>query len=65
MPMQKYIGRIVDLIYLDRHGRFSRRRIRVLAVCDGLVRAYDLSRRAPRVFRTENILAALPAVMPA
>lgn len=63
--MQKYLARTVDIIYVDSRGRFSCRRIRVLAVQGDLVRAYDYARRAPRVFRTDRILAAVPAVMPA
>jgi predicted DNA-binding transcriptional regulator YafY len=35
--------------------------IRVLDVRDGVVRAYCLTTGAPRTFRVENILAALPA----
>lgn len=63
--MKKYIGRTVDIIYQDRHGQFSRRRVRVIAVQDNAVRAFDLVKRAPRVFRLDNILAAQLAVIPA
>lgn len=61
--MLKYMGRTVEIIYLDRRGRFSRRRIRVAAVRGDVVRAYDLDRRAPRVFRIENILAVQPVAI--
>lgn len=63
--MEKYVGREVDIIYMDRQGKFTRRRIRILAVQDGVMRAFDLDCRAPRVFRTENILAAQPSVVSA
>lgn len=63
--MEKYTGRTVDIIYMDRYGRFTQRRIRVVSVRGDRVRAYDFERRAPRVFLTENILAVQPAVKPA
>lgn len=58
--MDKYIGRIINIIYLDRNGQFSQRRIRVISVKDDLVQAHDYTRQAPRVFRRENILAVQP-----
>ncbi|QHW30135.1 hypothetical protein GZH47_04290 [Paenibacillus rhizovicinus] len=59
MP-EKYVGAIVAMIYLDRSGRITQRRIRVNAVQGGLVHAYDLEKRAPRVFHTAHILAVSP-----
>jgi predicted DNA-binding transcriptional regulator YafY len=59
MP-EKYIGRTVDIIYQDRSGNITQRRILVHAISDGHVRAYDLDKRAPRVFDAGRILAALP-----
>ena len=56
----KYVGRVVEIIYLDRSGRFSRRKIEVRAVHDGIVRAYCTASGAPRTFRVENILAVQP-----
>jgi len=55
--MKKYIGCTINIVYLDRHGQFSQRRIRVSAVGVEKILAYDLDRRAPRVFRVDNILA--------
>lgn len=59
MP-EKYVGAIVAMIYLDRNGRITQRRIRVKDVQGGLVHAYDLTKRAPRVFQAARILAVLP-----
>jgi len=59
--MHKYIGRRVEIIYQSTNGRLSQRVVRVLGVQDGVVRAYCLTTGAPRSFRVENILAALPA----
>jgi predicted DNA-binding transcriptional regulator YafY len=57
----KYIGRRVEIIYQSTDGRLTQRTIRVLGVQDGVVRAFCVTSRAPRTFRVENILAALPA----
>jgi predicted DNA-binding transcriptional regulator YafY len=59
--MHKYIGRRVEIIYQSADGSLTQRMIRVLDVRDGVVRAYCLTTGAPRTFRVENILAALPA----
>jgi predicted DNA-binding transcriptional regulator YafY len=57
----KYIGRRVEIIYQGADGRLSQRVVRVLGVQDGVVRAFCVASGAPRTFRVENILAALPA----
>jgi len=62
---EKYVGRVVVIIYQDRAGRLTQRRILIRSVSDGLLRAYDLTRRAPRVFDASRILAAEPAASPA
>ncbi|SMF89034.1 hypothetical protein SAMN05661091_4493 [Paenibacillus uliginis N3/975] len=59
--VDKYIGRIVEIIYIDRNGKITQRRIEVLGVKDGRVRARCLTSNAPRVFRLDNILATRPA----
>lgn len=55
---EKYIGRDVTIIYEDKKGNITQRRIRIRDVADGKVRAYDLARGAPRLFESERILAA-------
>ena len=35
MMIEKYIGRTVDIIYLDRTGKITRRRIQVWSVDHG------------------------------
>jgi len=61
MPIAN-IGRRVEIIYQSADGRLSQRVVRVLGVRDGVVRAFCLTTGAPRTFRIENILAALPVV---
>lgn len=60
MPIEKDIGRTVDIIYMDNEGRFSKRRITVKAVSNGQVRAYDHTKQEARTFRVDGILAREP-----
>ena len=62
MRIEKLTGRYVEIIYLAADGRLSQRVVRVLGVQDGVVRAFCEASGAPRTFRVENILAALPVV---
>jgi predicted DNA-binding transcriptional regulator YafY len=55
--MHKHIGQIIEIIYLDRSGKFSQRKIEVLAINGGFLRAFCLENKAPRSFRIENIMA--------
>lgn len=58
--LQKYIGLTVEIIYLGRDNRITQRRIEVLSIQGGIVRAYCLERRAPRTFQINSILALRP-----
>lgn len=58
--MKKYIGRIVEIIYEDRKGNITQRRIEVLGVRNGRVKANCLMSGELRVFNEENILAMKP-----
>lgn len=60
MP-KKYIGHTVEIVYLDRSGRLSQRRITVNDIRGGLVRASCLTTGSPRKFRLDRILAWKPA----
>lgn len=55
--MQKYIGNVIEIIYMDRKGTITQRKIEVLAVKDGRVRANCLHSGAQRVFLESNILS--------
>ena len=54
--MQEYIGKLVQLIYVDRKQQVSIRDVRVLAVKDGKLKAYCLVSKAPRIFHVDNIV---------
>lgn len=58
--MKKYIGRIVEIIYEDRKGNITQRRIEVLGVRQGRIKANCLKSNELRVFNEENILAMKP-----
>jgi len=62
--LQKYLisEQFVEVIYLDRHGNTSKRMIRLLKIRNGLLKAYCLTKRAPRIFVIDNILAVQPVV---
>jgi len=50
----------VDIVYMDRAGQLSQRRVRLLRVGADHVWAYCYERRAVRMFSLANILAAMP-----
>lgn len=54
----KAIGCVVDVIYMSKKGKFTKRRIRVISVRSGYVRAFCINSGAQRVFLIENMLAA-------
>lgn len=58
--MQKYVGQTVTIIYQDKTGTFTQRRIRVLAVDGSRIKAYCYSAGAPRLFAEERIMAVQP-----
>ena len=53
-------GQRVEMIYMDGHGRISKRIIQPYTIEGDLVKAYCLHRRAPRCFSVDHILAVLP-----
>ncbi|MBD0382068.1 hypothetical protein [Paenibacillus sedimenti] len=55
--MHRHIGRIIEIIYLDSKGIFTKRHIRVDSVNADMVKAYCLTAKAPRVFRIDRIMA--------
>jgi len=54
---EKYIGKDIEIIYLDRHERITKRFIEVRGVKEGMIKAYCLEAKGPRIFRIENIMA--------
>ncbi|MFE1630734.1 WYL domain-containing protein [Brevibacillus reuszeri] len=52
----------IQVIYLGRDGKTTIRTLRPLAVIGDHLKAYCLTRKAPRFFAIDNILAAEPVV---
>ncbi len=60
MNLDKFIGRTADIIYQDKAGKFTKRTIRIERIDGELIRAFCYTARGPRIFRIDNVLAALP-----
>ncbi|WP_244093924.1 hypothetical protein [Jeotgalibacillus sp. R-1-5s-1] len=51
----------VEIIYLDRTGTFTRRKIIVYTIAANSIRAYCFTRKSIRTFQIDCILSAAPA----
>ncbi|WP_339250371.1 hypothetical protein NST69_23250 [Paenibacillus sp. FSL P2-0089] len=58
--MKMSIGQTIEIIYLDKAGQITQRKIEVRGIRDGRIRATCLSTGQPRVFLTANILSWHP-----
>ncbi|MCM3628262.1 WYL domain-containing protein [Paenibacillus glycanilyticus] len=54
--MEKYIGKIVQLIYINRKRDVSIRDVRVISVKAGRLKAYCFQAQAIRVFNLDGIV---------
>lgn len=59
--MKMSIGQTIEIIYLDKAGKITQRKIEVHGIRDGRIRATCLTTGAPRVFLAANILSWQPA----
>lgn len=57
MTIDRYVGRVVDIVYMDRKGKITQRRIDIKEVVGGRIRAHCFKSNGPRVFAVENVLA--------
>lgn len=48
----------MEIIYLSENGKITQRRIEVLEVYPGYIRAFCFLRRTKRTFKMDNILSA-------
>jgi hypothetical protein len=55
---EKYVGKVVLVIYQDGKGVITQRTIRVKSIEGGKVRAYDIDKRQPQVFDVAQIISA-------
>ncbi|MFF2089735.1 MULTISPECIES: hypothetical protein [Paenibacillus] len=54
--MERYIGKVVQLIYLDRKRNVSIRNVQVISVKNGRMKGYCLSAQAIRIFNLDGIV---------
>ncbi|MEK4451667.1 MULTISPECIES: hypothetical protein [Paenibacillus] len=59
--MQMQIGQTVEIVYLDKVGKITQRKIDIKGIKDGKIRATCLNIGAPRMFLARNILAWQPS----
>ncbi len=55
--MERYVGHIIEMIYLDIDNKTKRQRMEVLKVENGIVKAFCHQRQSLRMIKSENILA--------
>ncbi len=55
-------GVLLDIIYMDKSGVVSKRRIQVIQVGEVSFRAYCHLRKSKRTFTIDSILALVPVV---
>ncbi len=55
-------GLLLDMMYIDKSGAVSKRRIVVIQVGEVSIRAYCHLRQSRRTFLIKNILALVPIV---
>lgn len=55
--MKMSIGQTVEIVYLDKVGQITQRKIEINGIRDGRIRATCLTTGSPRVFLADNILA--------
>lgn len=55
--MKMSIGQTIEIVYQDKAGKITQRKIEVRGIREGRIRATCLNTGSPRVFLTSNILA--------
>ncbi|KHL97374.1 hypothetical protein QW71_00795 [Paenibacillus sp. IHB B 3415] len=58
--MKMSIGQTIEMIYQDKAGKITQRKIEILGIHDGCIRATCLTTGAPRVFLAASILSWRP-----
>ena len=54
-------GEVLEMIYLSERGELYQRRIKVLDISSGKIRAFCFLRNKQRIFKISNILSIGPA----
>ncbi|KTD88200.1 hypothetical protein UQ64_06840 [Paenibacillus etheri] len=58
--MKMSVGQIVEIIYQDKAGKITQRKIEIIGIRDGCIRATCLTTNSPRVFLESSILSWQP-----
>ncbi|MEK4236487.1 hypothetical protein [Paenibacillus sp. FSL H7-0714] len=58
--MKMSVGQIVEIVYMDKAGKITQRKIEILGIRAGRIRATCLTTGAPRVFLVASILSWQP-----
>ncbi|MNC76107.1 hypothetical protein D3C75_1277610 [compost metagenome] len=58
--MKMSIGQTIEIIYEDKVGKITQRKIEVNGIRDGRIRATCLTTGSPRMFLATNILSWQP-----
>jgi predicted DNA-binding transcriptional regulator YafY len=63
--LQRYLSftPLVEIIYIDRLGQISQRRIKLHSINNEQIKAYCFARRSIRSFFINNILAISPVII--
>ncbi|MBB6636686.1 hypothetical protein [Cohnella thailandensis] len=60
MSIENYVGRRVEVIYLNSKGRLNRRVVSVLTVTKKSVYVFDWGKQAYRTLSLQLVLAIMP-----
>ncbi|TCI21419.1 hypothetical protein [Exiguobacterium sp. SL-9] len=55
-------GQVVEMMYIDRNGVISKRRVKLMRLQGDRLVAWDVNKRARRTFCMERVLACLPTI---
>ncbi|MEC1180369.1 transcriptional regulator [Metasolibacillus meyeri] len=53
---------MVDIMYISKDGRITKRRVKVLKLINDKFQAYCFTRQSKRTFMIDNLLAIAPVV---
>jgi predicted DNA-binding transcriptional regulator YafY len=54
-------GEVLEMIYMSEKGQLSQRKIKVIEISSGSIRAFCMLRNKQRVFKLANILSIGPS----
>lgn len=56
------LNQIVEMIYMDKHGQLSKRRVKVIKMNSTSFQAFCMVKQAKRTFIIDNVLAISPVI---